>query len=58
MRFEKSEVFKRSRQLTVQVHKTTRKLRDFGFRDQITRQAEATELGKMLGGFIRTLEKH
>lgn len=37
MRFEKSEVWKRSKGLTVAVYKGTKHIRDFGFRDQITR---------------------
>lgn len=39
MRFEKSEAYRRSKNLTVDVYRNTQKLKDFGFRDQITRSA-------------------
>lgn len=39
MRFEKTEIWKRSKDLAVGVYKATRSLTDFGFRDQLTRSA-------------------
>ena len=37
MDFEKLEVWRRSARLSAELYKATRDLRDFGFRDQITR---------------------
>ena len=37
MNFEKLEVWKRSARLSAELYKRLSKLRDFGFRDQITR---------------------
>jgi len=37
--YEKLEVWKRSRALAIEVYKETNQLRDFGFKDQITRSA-------------------
>ncbi|MGM0702461.1 MAG: four helix bundle protein [Pseudomonadota bacterium] len=37
MNFEKLEVWKRSARLSAELYKTLSNLRDFGFRDQITR---------------------
>ena len=39
MRFEDLEVWKRSTRLTAAIYKHFRDLRDFGYRDQITRSA-------------------
>jgi len=39
MDFERLDVWKRSRQLTVRIYKELSRCRDFGFRDQITRSA-------------------
>ena len=39
MNYEKLEVWKRSRALAIDVYKETKQLRDFGFKDQITRSA-------------------
>lgn len=37
MRFEKNDIWKRSRKLAIEVYRETEGLRDFGFRDQLTR---------------------
>ncbi len=37
MNFEKLEVWKRSARLSAQIYKITADLRDYGFRDQLTR---------------------
>jgi len=37
LRFEDLEVWKRSARLSAEIYKATAELRDFGFRDQITR---------------------
>tara|TARA_R110001583_G_scaffold17482_2_gene70662 strand:+ start:30317 stop:30664 length:348 start_codon:yes stop_codon:yes gene_type:complete len=37
MNFEKLEVWKRSARLSAELYKTTAELRDYGFRDQLTR---------------------
>ena len=37
MNFEKLEVWKRAARLSVEIYKHTAELRDFGFRDQLTR---------------------
>lgn len=37
MRFERSVVWQRSKNMAVEVYKETKSIRDFGFRDQITR---------------------
>tara|TARA_R110002153_G_scaffold174637_2_gene327949 strand:- start:1711 stop:1926 length:216 start_codon:yes stop_codon:yes gene_type:complete len=37
MNFEKLEVWKRAARLSAEIYKQTASLRDFGFRDQITR---------------------
>ncbi|WP_051143766.1 four helix bundle protein [Psychromonas hadalis] len=37
MNFEKLEVWKRSARLSAELYKTTADLRDYGFRDQLTR---------------------
>ena len=39
MNFEKLEVWKRSCQLSVEVYSAMRSLKDFGFKDQITRSS-------------------
>ena len=39
MKFENLEVWKRATQLCVGIYRTLRKLKDYGFRDQITRSA-------------------
>ena len=39
MLYEKLDVWKRSRQLTIEVYKTMGQCRDYGFKDQITRSA-------------------
>jgi len=39
MQFRKLEVWHRSKKLAVQVYKESTKIRDFGFKDQITRSA-------------------
>ena len=37
MKFEDLEVWKRSARLSVDIYKQTKKIKDYGFRDQITR---------------------
>ncbi|RJR43140.1 MAG: four helix bundle protein [Desulfobacteraceae bacterium] len=39
MRFEDLEVWKRSARLSADIYKTLQKLRDYGFKDQITRSS-------------------
>ena len=39
MKFENLEVWKRATQLCVRIYRTLHKLRDYGFKDQITRSA-------------------
>ena len=39
MNFEKLAVWQRSARLSVNIYKATTELRDFGFRDQITRSS-------------------
>jgi four helix bundle protein len=39
MNFEKLEVWKRAARLSAEIYKQTASLRDFGFRDQITRSS-------------------
>jgi len=39
MNFEKLDVWKRSCQLSVDVYRTTKDLKDFGFKDQLTRSS-------------------
>ena len=37
MRYENLEVWKRSRKLTIDIYRMTNSIKDYGFRDQITR---------------------
>jgi len=37
MRYENLEVWKRSRKLTIDVYRMSNSIKDYGFRDQITR---------------------
>jgi four helix bundle protein len=39
MRFEDLEVWKRSKRLCVEIYRTLKDLKDYGFKDQITRSA-------------------
>ena len=39
MRYRNLEVWKRSKNLTIEVYKELSQLKDFGFKDQITRSA-------------------
>ena len=39
MTYEKLDVWKRSSRLCVDIYKTTAKLKDYGFKDQLTRSA-------------------
>jgi four helix bundle protein len=42
MNFENLEVWKRAKQLCVGIYRTLGKLKDYGFKDQITRSALST----------------
>lgn len=56
MRFEDLELWKRSTQLSVEIYKTLRELRDYGFRDQITRSSLSIP-SNIAEGFERNSQK-
>ena len=56
MNFEDLEVWQRSTRLSVAVYKATAKIRDFGFRDQITR-ASLSIASNIAEGFERESPK-
>ncbi|MDR5865932.1 four helix bundle protein [Halomonas koreensis] len=56
MRHEQMEVWQRSKQLSVEVYRELKGLRDFGFKDQITRSALSIP-SNIAEGFERFTEK-
>ncbi len=56
MRYEQMEVWQRSKQLSVGVYRELRDLRDFGFKDQITRSALSIP-SNIAEGFERYTER-
>jgi four helix bundle protein len=56
MRHEQLEVWQRSKQLSVEVYRELKGLRDFGFKDQITRSALSIP-SNIAEGFERFTEK-
>ncbi|MCG6533986.1 MAG: four helix bundle protein [Syntrophales bacterium LBB04] len=56
MKFENLEVWKRATQLCVGIYRTLQKLRDYGFKDQITRSALSIP-SNIAEGFERTSQK-
>lgn len=56
MNFEKLEVWKRSARLSAQIYKITADLRDYGFRDQLTR-AGLSVPSNIAEGFERESDK-
>ena len=56
MKFENLEVWKRATQLCVEIYGTLRKLKDYGFKDQITRSALSIP-SNIAEGFERTSQK-
>nr|WP_163503436.1 four helix bundle protein [Halomonas socia] len=56
MRHEQMEVWQRSKQLSVDVYRELKDLRDFGFKDQITRSALSIP-SNIAEGFERFTEK-
>ena len=44
MNFEKLEVWKRSCQLSADIYTQLKELKDFGYKDQITRSSEGSNL--------------
>ena len=57
MRFEELEVWKRSAKLSAEIYKELRNLKDFGFRDQITRSGLSIS-SNIAEGFERDSDKH
>lgn len=56
MNFEKLEVWKKAARLSAELYKATSELRDFGFRDQLTR-AGLSVPSNIAEGMTRTSEK-
>ncbi|MEW6585343.1 MAG: four helix bundle protein [Nitrospirota bacterium] len=56
MKFETLEVWKRSTRLCVSIYQTLRKLKDYGFKDQITRSALSIP-SNIAEGFERSSQK-
>ena len=56
MNFEKLEVWKRSARLSAELYKATAELRDYGFRDQLTRSGLSVP-SNIAEGMTRTTNK-
>ena len=57
MRFEDLEVWKRSARLSADVYRGMQSVRDFGFRDQLTR-AELSVPSKPQNGVVEAVPRH
>lgn len=56
MKYENLEIWQRSTELSIQVYKSYSKLRDYGFKDQVTRSSLSIP-SNIAEGFGRTSDK-